>query len=74
MLATMSSVPAYWPREPTENAVRALAVEVFHERVGCVGLEGDAIIAVNYVAIGYGNVAAAVYVSRLEGWSAGGCE
>lgn len=44
------------------DAVRALAVEVFHERVGCVGLEEDAVIAVNYVAIGYGNVAAAVYV------------
>lgn len=49
----MSSVPAYWPREPTD-AVGALAVEVFDEGVGCVGFEGDAVVAVDDVAVGYG--------------------
>jgi hypothetical protein len=44
------------------NAVRALAVEVFDEDVGCVGFEGDAVVAVDNVDVGYSDGGAAVDV------------
>ncbi len=42
--------------------MRALTVEVLDQGVGGVGFEGDAVVAVDYVAVGYGDVRAAVDV------------
>lgn len=45
----------------------ALAVEVFNEGVGCVGFDGDAVLAVDDVAVGYGYGGATVDVPA-RGW------
>lgn len=45
----------------------ALAVEVFDEGVGCVGFEGDAVVAVDDVAVDYGYGGATVDVPS-GGW------
>jgi len=47
-----------------------LAVKIFDEGVGCVGFEGDAVVAAGDVAVGYGYGGAAIDAPAW-GWLVG---